>query len=187
MLSEKLKEETKTNHQILEKELIGRLKAVGSVQEYTSLLGLFYGYFGGLETSINSVIDINQLPDSNQRRKTQAIADDINALDGTVPEKATGDALPHISSHLEAIGALYVIEGSTLGGTIISKMMQKQLGLADNGLSFFLGYGEQTEAMWDKFKDTLDQQAQNPEQEAVIIAAANQTFLKFGEWFKAHS
>ncbi|WP_454804142.1 biliverdin-producing heme oxygenase [Mucilaginibacter phyllosphaerae] len=182
MLSDKLKEETKTNHQILEKALVGQLKAVRTTQEYANLLKLFYGYFGGLETRINEVIDTNLLPDSTERRKTQAIADDIKALGGEAPDTATGDDLPTINIHLEALGALYVIEGSTLGGKIISKMMQQQLGLV-TGFSFFAGYGEKTEQMWDVFKQALNRQAENPEQEAVVIAAANQTFLKFGEWF----
>ena len=183
MLSDKLKEETKQNHQILEKALVSRLKAIRSVPEYTAMLGLFYGYFGGLETLINKAIDTTQLPDSKERRKTQAIANDIEELGANTPKKAYGDDLPRITNHLDALGALYVIEGSTLGGKIISKMMQQQLELGDKGLSFFLSYGDNTEAMWDSFKDALNTQAKNPEQEAVIIAAANQTFLKFGEWF----
>ncbi|MCO5936601.1 biliverdin-producing heme oxygenase [Mucilaginibacter sp. RB4R14] len=183
MLSDKLKEETKANHQILEKRLVSQLKAIRSQQEYANLLKLFYGYFGGLEVKINQAIDKNLLPDNDERRKTQAIADDITALGGDVPAKADCDALPRIKNHLEALGALYVIEGSTLGGKIISKMMQQQLSL-DKGLSFFTSYGDNTVTMWDTFKNALDSQAENPEQEAVIIAAANETFFKFGEWFE---
>ncbi|TWR29981.1 biliverdin-producing heme oxygenase [Mucilaginibacter pallidiroseus] len=183
MLSEKLKEATKTNHQILEKALVGKLKAVRSAAQYADLLKLFYGYFGGLEMNINKVIDPNLLPDNAERRKTQAIADDLQALGAGIPAKADGDALPAINNHLEALGALYVIEGSTLGGKIISKMMQQQLNIGPDALSFFASYGDDTERMWNIFKDALDHQAKNPEQEAVVIAAANQTFLKFGEWF----
>jgi heme oxygenase len=183
MLSDKLKEETKHNHQILEKALIGNLKAIRSQQEYANLLKLFYGYFGGLETRINETIDTSLLTDSRERRKTQAIADDILELGGTVPANANGDDLPAINNHLEALGALYVIEGSTLGGKIINKMMQQQLG-SDKGMSFFSGYGDNTEQMWDTFKQALNNQVENPEQEAVVIAAANETFLKFGEWFE---
>lgn len=183
MLSDKLKQETKTNHQLLEKALVGNLKGIRSKTEYTDLLKLFYSYFGGLEMRINEIIDTNLLPDSNQRRKTAALAQDLEDLGSEIPAKASGNALPTINLHLQALGALYVIEGSTLGGKIISKMMQQHLGLTGSGLSFFSGYGEQTEHMWDTFKEVLDQQARNPEEEAVVIAAANETFLKFGKWF----
>ncbi|AMR30675.1 hypothetical protein A0256_04185 [Mucilaginibacter sp. PAMC 26640] len=185
MLADKLKEETKINHQILEKALVGNLKAIRSETEYADLLKLFYGYFGGLETRINEFIDTGLLPDSHQRRKTAALGHDLEDLGSDLPAKASGEWLPTIKMHLQALGALYVIEGSTLGGKIISKMMQQHLGLTDKGLSFFAGYGEQTEQMWDTFKEVLNQQAQNPEEEAVVIAAANETFLKFGEWFSS--
>ncbi|MBD1393659.1 biliverdin-producing heme oxygenase [Mucilaginibacter glaciei] len=184
MLSDKLKEQTKSNHQQLEKVLVGKLRSIRSKEEYAALLKLFYSYFGGLETEINKVIDPTLLPDSTERRKTQSLADDLEFLGSTTPEKATGDSLPTLHSHLQALGALYVIEGSTLGGKIISKMMQQHLGLNGGGLSFFTSYGDRTEQMWDTFKETLNYQATNPEQEAVVIAAANQTFLKFGDWFE---
>ncbi|GGH10530.1 biliverdin-producing heme oxygenase [Mucilaginibacter phyllosphaerae] len=182
MLSDKLKEETQNNHQLLEKVLVGQLKAIRTPHEYVNLLKTFYSYFGGLEKRINEVIDTRLLPDNVERRKTQAIANDIANLGGEVSLMASADDLPAINTHLEALGALYVIEGSTLGGKIISKMMQQQLG-ADKGMTFFAGYGDKTGQMWDTFKDALNGQPQNTEQEAVVIAAANQTFLKFGEWF----
>jgi heme oxygenase len=184
MLSEKLKENTKQNHQQLEKVLVGKLKAIRSAGEYASLLKLFYGYFGGLEVEINKVLDAGLLPDNAERRKTQCLANDLRYLASEVPAKATGDDLPALHSHLQALGALYVIEGSTLGGKIISKMMQQQMGLDGQALSFFTSYGERTKEMWNTFKQVLDQQAKNAEQEAVVIAAANETFLKFGEWFE---
>lgn len=184
MLSEKLKEYTKKNHQQLEKVLVTKLRSIRSTAEYAELIKYFYGYFGGLETRIDAVLDPNLLPDSAERRKTQSLANDLSFLGATVPAKADGDALPTINNHLEALGALYVIEGSTLGGKIISKMMQQQLGMGQQGLSFFLGYGDSSMPMWEKFKAMLNRQANNPEEEAVVIAAANQTFFKFEEWFE---
>jgi heme oxygenase len=183
MLSEKLKENTQKNHQQLEKVLITKLKSIRSTAEYAGLIKYFYGYFGGLETRIEAALNPNQIPDSAGRRKTGSLANDLTFLGADIPAKAGGNALPAINNHLEALGALYVIEGSTLGGKIISKMMQQQLGMGEDGLSFFLGYGDNSMPMWEKFKAMLNRQANNPEEEAVVIAAANQTFLKFGEWF----
>jgi heme oxygenase len=184
MLSEELKESTKKNHQLLEKALVSKIKAIRSEKEYAELLTLFYSYFGGLESCINEVIDGNLLPDNEQRRKTQALANDLEHLGFKSPERATGDDLPQLNTHLQALGALYVIEGSTLGGKIISKMMQQQLGLDAQSLSFFTGYGDKTEHMWDAFKMALNKDNLQPGQQAEVIAAANETFLKFGQWFE---
>jgi heme oxygenase (biliverdin-IX-beta and delta-forming) len=184
MIAEQLKEYTAANHQQLEKMLVKQMKAVRSADDYVSLLQVFYSYFGGLEEQIKLHIGLTELPDHASRRKSDALAADISSLGGTPAEKATAQALPQIDNALQAFGALYVIEGSTLGGKIISKMMAQQLGITDNkGLSFFKGYGDQTDAMWDAFKQNLNKYVKSEGEAAEVIEAANQTFLKFADWF----
>jgi len=183
MLSEQLKAGTKLNHQLLEKKMVAAIRAISSIKDYEQLLIVFYSFFGGLEAAINIHIDRTQLPDYAQRRKTAALADDLAKLGGLLPQLAPPNDLPAILNHLQALGALYVIEGSTLGGSIISKMVSRQLNMHDNaGLSFFNGYGNDTEEMWQIFKQTLDTSVKPPDEETVI-QAANETFLKFGNWF----
>jgi heme oxygenase (biliverdin-IX-beta and delta-forming) len=183
MLAEQLKSATEVNHQQLEKQLVLQMKAIRSPGAYVELLQLFYTYFGGLEQEIARYIGPAELPDYNERRKTEALAHDITGLGGTTALKAAGHDLPQLHNRLQAFGALYVIEGSTLGGQIISQMMAKQLNLrGDTGLSFFKGYGERSGQMWAAFKDALNAQATTPQEAEQLIAAANETFLKFKEW-----
>jgi len=183
MFTNKIKEATLQNHQQTEKVLVGKMKSMRSKQDYINLLNLFYGYFGGLELHIERYINVSNLADYLQRRKTSAIADDIKALGAAVPALATDDELPVIDNYLKAFGAMYVIEGSTLGGKIISKMIQQHLHIEDGkGLSFFNSYGEQTEQMWASFKEILNDVAITAGDEAVITGAANETFLKFKAW-----
>lgn len=185
MLADKLKTATEINHQQLEKQLVLRMKSIRNIPEYVNLLQLFYTYFGGLEEEINHYIDSSHLPDHATRRKTEALATDITALGGTTQAKATGEDLPPLHNALQAFGALYVIEGSTLGGQIISNMMARQLELPDGaGLSFFRGYGEASGQMWSTFKQTLNAQASDDKAENEVIAAANETFLKFKQWIE---
>ena len=74
-----------------------------------------------------------------------------------VPPVARMSELPSIRSHQHALGALYVIEGSTLGGKIISKMISHQIPSTDgHGLTFFNSYGDDTITMWERFKVILD-------------------------------
>lgn len=184
MLADNLKDQTLTYHQQLEKKLVAQIKGLQTTTDYLQLLQLFYGYFGGLEDRIKLFINQAQLPDQADRRKTEAIAKDITALGGHPVSKATGDALPEINNAAQAFGALYVIEGSTLGGSIISKMISGKLGL-NNGLSFFNSYGENTHQMWASFKDVLNEQPS--ETETTITEAANNTFLKFKNWIEQHN
>ncbi len=183
MLSEKLKKETLANHQQLEKMLVGNMKSIRSTQDYVDLLQLFYTYFGALETLIDQHIDAHELPDHAARRKSAALAQDITDLGGEPLPKATAADLPPISNALQAFAAMYVIEGSTLGGKIISKMMAQQLNITNSkGLSFFNGYGDDTDAMWLTFKQRLDAKPQNEQQEAEMIHTADRTFAMFHAW-----
>jgi heme oxygenase len=183
MLSEEIKEATKANHQVLEKKLIAKIKAIRSKQDYGELLLIFYEFFGGLETILEERVELIRLPDYLNRRKTTALADDLKKLGFRIPSIATGDTLPPINHHPEALGVLYVIEGSTLGGAIINKMIGRQLNDVNiSEQSFFNGYGEKTEIMWQRFKLYLDLYLEPGEKE-VITRSANNTFIKFTAWF----
>ena len=178
-LSELLKTQTLAPHQQLEKGLVQRMRAMRSADDYIGLLQLFYSYFGALEDRINLYIDSTNLPDHLERRKSACLADDIRALGGILPEKVGVEDIPEIENHLQAFGALYVMEGSTLGGQIISQMIGKQLGMQDKGLSFFKSYGDNLTTMWDTFKLALNKQAKNDAEAESIIATAAETFRKF--------
>lgn len=185
MLADIIKEKTAGHHQGLEKKIVLKLKNLNSREDYLQILQLFYGYFGGLEDRINTYINTKTLPDYNERRKTEAIADDIHALGGQPVQKAVNGSLPEIVNPLQAMGALYVIEGSTLGGSIISKMVSSKLGL-DNGLTFFNGYGANTPQMWETFRHELNRQGTAEADQHAIIDSANNTFLKFNNWIEQH-
>ncbi len=57
---------------------------------------------------------------------------------------------PMSHAHGAAFGALYVLEGSTIGGLIIKKMISEKLG-SEEGMSFFEGYGKKTAERWKVF------------------------------------
>lgn len=179
LLSDQLKTRTSAAHQQLEKALVQRMRSLQTINDYLILLQFFYSYFGAVEERINLYIGSVELPDYPQRRKTAALAGDILCLGGTLPEKTPVNDLPEIKNHMQAFGALYVLEGSTLGGMIICQMIRKQLGLTETGLSFFYSYGENLATMWDTFKLTLNRQATKDADEEIVIAAADATFSKF--------
>jgi heme oxygenase len=163
------------------------MRTIQTTEQYRDMLNLFFTYFGALEKRINQYIGTSQLPDYPERRKTESLLRDINYLGGAATDTIEDADVPQIDNALQAFGALYVIEGSTLGGVMISKMMKKQLNLEDGGLSFFESYGSQTEAMWSRFKEVLDRQVSNEADEQLILDAANETFLKFKQWIDNQS
>lgn len=178
MLTRQLKEHTKKEHASLEKKLISVLKSITSSEDYLKVLQVFYGYYEGLEKRINELVDKQLLPDLKKRRKAEAILDDMRYIDAGVSAPSFDD-LPEIETSYAALGSLYVIEGSTLGGQIISKMVAQRLGLTTTqGLSFFHGYGSLTNEMWEIFKAALDGLSLLPHQEEELISAAKETFVR---------
>ena len=187
LLSDLLKQETKVNHQQLEKLLVKQMRLINTIEGYVKLLQLFYSYFGALEEKINYFILPIQMEEEHsfQRRKAIRLADDIIASGGIVNKKCADKDLPEIRNHLEAFGALYVIEGSTLGGRVITKMMQRQIATESlEGFSFFNGYGDDTEYRWSSFRELLNDQAHNDDDKKVVVQAADDTFAKFKGWIE---
>jgi heme oxygenase len=179
MLSDDLKEQTQVNHQLLEKKLVLKMRSLCSQSDYVKLLSFFYSYFGGLEQQISKHLIMERIPDYMRRRKAEALLADIKTLGAEPPALADGSHLPTIVDHRQALGALYVMEGSTLGGEIISRMIGKQLSLV-KGLSFFKGYGHETADMWQAFKADLNKPENLPGD--AVVEAANETFRKFADW-----
>lgn len=183
MLSTGLKIHTKVNHQKLEKKVIAAINAIDNTQGYTDLLILFASYFGAVEKLVDVSINLSCVPDYMERRKVSALRADMDFLNTPLSSHATPILLPDIENNLQCLGAMYVMEGSTLGGATIAKLIASKTKLTTKGgLAFFNGYGEDTITMWQTFKTQLDSILLNPGDEYVVINSANQTFARFSDW-----
>lgn len=180
MLSTELKEQTKTAHMDLEKQVVRKMKAIRSHADYAEFLKCFYTYFSQVEQVIKPFISAAVLPDYPQRRNSSYLKNDIEALGGRVDDIPVVN-VPEVENLAQAFGALYVMEGSIMGGSIIVKMLEK--GGITEGVSFFSGYGSQTGQKWGVFTEAMHRQVSGPDQEAKAIKAANETFSKFAEVF----
>ena len=180
-----LKDNTVIAHQELEALLIPKLRAVRNRANYARLLQTFYGYFAPVEKRIEQHISSFQLPDILKRRKATFLLDDLACLGLPTDQLPMSNFLPKLESEVEAWGALYVLEGSTLGGRGITKMLLKQCPeLTLHELKFFNGYGDETGPMWVRFQKTLNNLSYQPEEIAVVIQSANATFLNFKHWIE---
>ncbi len=181
MLNTLIKEQTHTAHQQLEKQVVLRLKTIRNESDYAALLKHFYVYFSAVEQAIAPYITPEVLPDYAERRNSSYIRQDIEALGGTA-DTLPSVTVPVITNALEALSALYVLEGSIMGGPYIVQMLQKQ-GLT-KGFSFFSGYGADTGRMWGAFTAVLNAHAHTSADREQAVATANETFSRFGEVFE---
>ncbi|WP_412469129.1 biliverdin-producing heme oxygenase [Pedobacter sp. KLB.chiD] len=181
MLSTNIKEATKVAHQNLEKQVVLKLKSIRNNADYADLLKHFYAYFSHIEETIKPYITESILPDYAERRNSAYIKADILELGSEISD-LPDTTVPKIENAVQALGALYVLEGSIMGGSIIVKMLEK--GGVNQGISFFSGYGEATGKMWGNFIAVLNAQARTEEEEKQAINAANQTFEHFAQVFE---
>lgn len=187
-IMERLKEDTKTAHQQLEKATIPFIRRSTNNEHYELLLKMFYGYFRPMEEKIQKLVPESLLQDIGERRQTVALLNDLKKIGAETASLELSAHLPELKTVAQAIGALYVLEGSTLGGRFISQMLMNQLERpATEGISFFSGYGDQTDAKWKLFTETVNHYAaQHPEQTDEMVKAADETFAAFGRWVAAY-
>jgi heme oxygenase len=175
-VSVSLKHFTAHEHRQAEEILLPKIIAVDSLEAYEALLTCFYTYFQPVELLIRKQIHEAILPDIGKRRKAHAILADLRC--GSI--RPLCEDLPPINSFPEAVGALYVLEGSTLGGRGISKMLLKNCSfLLPDQLKFFNGYGEATGPMWTGFLHWMNELELSPAERKDMMEAANRTFYHF--------
>lgn len=181
----RLRHETAESHQQLEDNPLSQsiLNPSVSVQDYQTYLAALFGVTIACEDQIFPNIShiVNDLP---ERYKSRLIIDDLLA---TGLSEVAVDTLPvcqfEFSSVAEALGIMYVLEGSTLGGKIIYKHIHEALGLTpENGASYFWGYGTQTGHLWKSFISSLTQFVDEEGKRDDVIASAKKTFTIIDNW-----
>ena len=80
------------------------------------------------------------------------------------------------------LGALYVFEGATLGGQLISRHLEEKLGMRDGvGYRYYRSYGADVGRRWQEFRGLLLKQSMAGSDDA-IVAAAVDTFERLRAW-----
>ena len=174
----RLRAATASAHEALERDL-GWEARVATLSGYRDLLGRLHGFHAAWEPAIGAALDDAAFFDA--RRRLAPLGDDLAFLGLSGSEIA---ALPlarpiGLADPASAMGALYVLEGSTLGGRVIGRHIAAAHGLSGEGLAYYSGHGPRTGAMWSAFRARLD--AFDGEGEAVV-AAANETFDAMRLW-----
>lgn len=177
-----IKEATQALHTEVENFLLPKLQSIESPANYAAILRMFYGYFSPLEGLVQQYVTPEQLPDIRERRKATAILQDLAAIGQSEKGIAICRQLPEIKTVSQAFGALYVLEGSTLGGKMIAKMLLKNkvLFLDEKSTTFFAGYKEETGIKWKSFLAVFDRQDNQNE----IVKTANNTFYCLKSWMQ---
>ncbi len=145
---------------------------------YRSLLVRLYGFHVSFEAAVGGASD-----------RSNWLLDDLAAVSlggHTTPETIPRcTALKSFDTTAQQLGALYVVEGSTLGGRHLARHLDRLLGTTGSaGRRFFLGRGADTSAAWNAFLARLTSPAMTPAEQGEAVAAAVATFDIFQQWLQ---
>jgi heme oxygenase len=178
-----LRSATQSEHRAIESAL-GLGRADLTAARYRHVVLRFYGFYLPLEDDTRALggWDAYGL-DLAARAKTELLRTDLLAL-GVDP---SGIPLcverPRPRTRPEGFGVLYVLEGATLGGQVLSRHLERTLGLGPgNGARFFHGYGSRTGEMWQSFRKALLACPLSAGEEEAMALAAVETFRTLREW-----
>ena len=147
--------------------------------DYRDLIARLYGFYLPFEVALEIVPE-----------RTNSLAADLDVMGPKAPRERVSicGALPRLDSAYRRLGALYVAEGSALGGRALARKLDRLLGEYDvAGRRFFVGRGAGTNAAWKRYLLRLAAAPTDPSVHAEIIEGAVETFAAFEDWLNGWS
>lgn len=180
-----LRGQTGESHVNLEENQLSKaiLDPSVTLSDYQQYIARMYGVTKACENDIFPIIS-SVLTDIDERFKSQLILGDLLKT-GFSQDKIASIPVYNFNPNniAQALGVMYVLEGSTLGGKILYKHINQFLGLDEQtGVSYFYGYGHQTGHLWKLFVSKLSAYAVEENLEQEIISSAISTFNEIGHW-----
>lgn len=118
------------------------------------------------------------------RRRLSHLEADLERLGVDPSALPVCDDAARLAQGAGAIGSLYVMEGSTLGGQVIARALAKADWAPEGGLSYFQPYGARTGVMWRAFGDYADARTP-PQDRGAVVSRAVETFDVLRLWLTA--
>ncbi len=191
----RLKEETRPLHDAIEKNVYLQRVTSDTIQlvEYHKILEAFWGFYAPLEPMLFADSE-PWLEEFNVsvREKLPLLKADLLATGNHTEESIAVlpicELLPSTATSAKKLGILYVLEGSTLGGSVITRHLKSKLGdVVSNMTQFYFPYGEMTGPNWKNFAMLVERSCTVDEHDE-IVEAAKQTFNYLDTWMTiAHS
>ncbi len=180
----RLRDQTRPQHEAAE-AVLAHLMDSPSLRGYRIVLECWYGFYAVLEPRLDAWQRRTGLLDREPRRRLPLLAADLAAL-GCGQEALCGlprcPDVPPIRTTAEGLGALYVVEGSTLGGRQLRGRLL-EAGLAPEVCLFLGSGGRDVGRLWRECRAvTTAWVEQHPADADHVIASARTTFDAVVDW-----
>lgn len=152
---------------------------------YTRIIKAYYGFHRPLQQAMERFLAPQAIDPA--RQKIPALIKDLHALglsDTQIDALPRCSALPAIDSIAQLLGVMYVMEGATLGGQVLRRIIADRLGVdAERGGEFLDVYGRDTGRLWKAFLKQLAE-FDTPLHNAEVVQSACLTFECFQTWLE---
>lgn len=189
MLQEILKQATSNQHDQLEQLMFVDKIMNGSlsIEDYKQILLTNYIVHASLEQALYENLDSSlQLElQINKRIKLAVLEQDLQELNIAQPEiKPDKNSIQIPQNNAAVLGAMYVLEGATLGGNVIVKRLKSNPNLQNKHLNFYYYqiYGSDLVTNWKSFCQVLNTKVAAEDFEISIQSA-----LKVFDYFASTS
>lgn len=181
-LRNSLKDFTKPFHDALESTSLAKELLCGTIDKtkYITYLQSLHAIHENIENRIKNMNEwelYNINP--HNRCRLHLIEKDLSVLESSPKRNATRVYLNTQWSFSCAVGVLYVLEGSTMGGRLLAQRLEHMCG--GNGLratSYFESYQDDTLILWREYCEFLSNyEKENPEESSRVILSACDMFL----------
>ncbi len=185
LLSVILRKESAQLHRRIE----GTLRLPDAIRDatgYRAWLCRYLGFYAPLECLFREFEDWKSLGiEPCLHAQSGCLDDDLAALavNRTTIPYAAPDLLPELPTLSHALGSLYVVEGSKLGGRAILRHLERRMGSEIAGATRFF-CGNTAGPTWQSFRATLDGFGfRHPQLCADVVMGAERTFISLEKWF----
>jgi heme oxygenase len=174
--SDRLRAQTGSTHERLDQSIMAA-KPFAGIENYGRFLKVQHGIHFDVEPLYHSPFCADVLPDLRARGRIGAVVQDIADIGLALPDVTDPPATESVDMP-EALGWLYVIEGSNLGAAFLLKYAKK-MGLSETyGARHLAEPLEGRAPYWRAFKEALNGIDLSASDEARAIAAAEAAFAR---------
>lgn len=150
------------------------LRRLRERSRYAAVLQVFDAFLAAWEPAAAAALPLRWQGWLQQRSRRPFLQQDLRALG--IPRAGASGPVPTLPNAAAAWGSVYVLEGSALGGQLITRNLAEAGLRPDAGAAYFHGWGEATGSMWHDFRELLAAQLAEPAALAAACDAACRTF-----------
>ncbi len=168
--AERLKQETHALHERLDTSIAGK-SPFADRERYATFVEIQYRFYAGIEPLYRDARLQALIPGLAGRSRLEAARRDLADLDRAAPAVEPLAIPPG-----EALGWLYVSEGSTLGAAFLLKAVAAIGFDEERGARHMAAAPEGRGKHWRDFKEALNAAPLTPAEDVAVIAGANAAF-----------